>query len=423
MKPFYKSSKFARWFFWALIAPLSLGQLQKVAIANTQVVGAFYLHDVLIVTWLLVAFVQKVIQGKLRRALELVRPAIRQAVSSPSVLLLVWVCVVAGFNSFYLGEYTPLLYLLRLLTYLTFLLYLYHEKTLFKEEIRVGSLTLGFAWLAMGFVQFIFVPDLRSLRWLGFDDHYYRLTSSFFDPNFAGLSFILTLIVIALIYVLPNPVQKTVKISASILLGMIALFAGLTATYSRASFLSLVVVFIYWWITQQQKLQVAKVAGVALATALLTWAILPKPGGEGVLLTRTSSIVARSNTSSQYLAKLQPSEWLFGRGLYTQAPLLGEYENTPVPNHARVPDNILLLLLVAGGIPAVGLGVLGFLEWYRRLQHWHPAAPVLLVAVGLHALFNNSLLEPFLFLFLGLQVVWLAKTKNKNKTSKVRSSE
>ena len=49
----------------------------------------------------------------------------------------------------------------------------------------------------LGFIQLMFYPALRNLYYLGWDEHLYRMFSTFLDPNFAGAFFVLfTLFVI-----------------------------------------------------------------------------------------------------------------------------------------------------------------------------------------------------------------------------------
>lgn len=54
----------------------------------------------------------------------------------------------------------------------------------------------GISLAVLGLLQLIFFPDLRFLTVAGWDPHYFRNVSTFFDPNFAGAFFVLALILL-----------------------------------------------------------------------------------------------------------------------------------------------------------------------------------------------------------------------------------
>lgn len=58
---------------------------------------------------------------------------------------------------------------------------------------RIGSVMLfsGIIIILMGYWQFFFYYDLYKLFYLGWDNHLYRMFSSFLDPNFAGVFFVM----------------------------------------------------------------------------------------------------------------------------------------------------------------------------------------------------------------------------------------
>jgi hypothetical protein len=395
-------------FFLLLICLLSLGQLQKILLSYG---GAVYIHDFLIIAWLGYIFFDRQQSIYLWIQKKSPRKILQNVKGSPSLVLGSWLVITTMLSVVNTQDYIPVLYLLRSGTYLLLLGYLAKSKLLSYTKLAEGTLLLGFLWLIFGGLQMLFFPDLRSLRWLGFDDHYYRLTSTFFDPNFAGLSFVLSLVYLWIHASITNTLFKWQTSLLSLLL-----LVGVAATYSRASFLSLLGIFLFLLIQQsKQKKQLLIYFFFGIVITIGVWMLLPKPGGEGVLLTRTASIVARKNAITLELSKIQPSNLILGRGMYTDSPALQNYQNFAVPNHARVPDNFFILLLVSGGVPAVYLGIRAMLEWYRYLRKQHILAPAALLAVVLHAQFNNSFLEPFLFLFIGLGVVALSATTSVRK--------
>ncbi|MDO8610150.1 MAG: hypothetical protein Q7R95_06360, partial [bacterium] len=94
--------------------------------------------------------------------------------------------------------------------------------------IAVGSLIVG-----LGYSQYFFYSNLQNLRYLGWDEHMFRMFSVFFDPNFAGAFFVLFFLF------LTNKFFKKRNVLIGILsvLTLIAVFL----TFSRSALIMLVV--------------------------------------------------------------------------------------------------------------------------------------------------------------------------------------
>src|SRR3989344_1453114 len=78
-----------------------------------------------------------------------------------------------------------LLYTLRYMAYLS----LIFVPNLFNKKSAINKLLLiaGILVLILGFFQYFFFASLKPLFYLGWDNHLYRLFSTFLDPNFAGV--------------------------------------------------------------------------------------------------------------------------------------------------------------------------------------------------------------------------------------------
>lgn len=85
----------------------------------------------------------------------------------------------------------PVLYVLRYVAYLGLLF----VPNVFGKKSIVNKLFLlsGIAILVLGFLQYFLFSSLKPLFYLGWDDHLYRLFSTFLDPNFAGVFFVVFL--------------------------------------------------------------------------------------------------------------------------------------------------------------------------------------------------------------------------------------
>lgn len=285
--------------------------------------------------------------------------------------LVAFLSLIVNFNSVTL---TSLAYFLRFICYTSFYFAFRIEgiKKYYCYLFLAAAIFVG-----LGLLQYFLLPDVRLLRYLGFDDHYYRLVGSFFDPNFTGL-------VLALLVILsPWPY---------LLIPLIAL--GLT--FSRASFLSLTIGLIYFSIIRRHLKFILAIAFLALLLFLL-----PKPFGEGVNLFRTFSIVSRWQNQKNALL------------LFVQKPILGHGFNTfKLVNDAEIPnltsgvDNSFLFVLVTTGL--AGLATFFYFLKTSFQQVNSPIVRSALVVILTHSLFNNSFFYSWIlalfFLLVSLRV-------------------
>ena len=78
------------------------------------------------------------------------------------------------------GTLIAVFYLARLSLYSSLLLISLPKKT-------PSLLNISFFMIpVLGLLQYLFFPDLRFLKTIGYDDHYFRLTFPFLDPNYTG---------------------------------------------------------------------------------------------------------------------------------------------------------------------------------------------------------------------------------------------
>ncbi len=221
-------------------------------------------------------------------------------------------------------------------------------------------LTAAILFLVIGLLQYFLLPDVRFLRYLGFDDHYFRLIGSFLDPNFTGL-------VLAVLVILAS---WPVRLAPLLALGL---------TFSRASFFSLVIGLLYLSLVKRQ----FKILLTIILLALLLY-IIPKPFGEGVNLWRTFSITSRlenqKNAFNQFAQKP-----IFGYGFNT----LKQTIDGDIPNLTSGVDNSFLFVLVTTGL----LGFTPFLNFLKIALSGikSPLVKTALVTILVHSLFNNSL--------------------------------
>lgn len=97
------------------------------------------------------------------------------------------------------------LYLIRWVLYASLYLMVVTGRPELKKKIRGIMLVSGGLVLLVGYVQFFFYPALRNLLYLGWDEHYYRMFGSFFDPNFLGAFLVLYLVFVVGFFLSTRP--------------------------------------------------------------------------------------------------------------------------------------------------------------------------------------------------------------------------
>lgn len=247
--------------------------------------------------------------------------------------------------------------------------------------------TLGF--LVFGFIQYVFIPDTRFLYALGWDDHYYRMIGTIFDPGYLGLLLVLGMIAIE---------TRTTRwwwifyIISSI---------GLVLTYARAAYLAF---FITVPLLAWQKRSIKLLFGRSLLILFLLGSllVLPQAGGEGVNLSRTYSINHRiKSVVTGWDVFQQHRIWGVGFNAYPlYANLLVGGDETP--HHPSSPDSSWMLILATTGIiGALAMTIFGLTLYFSIKDQ--PLVLTSMIAIFVHSFTNNSFFYPFVMLwFFGL---------------------
>lgn len=238
-----------------------------------------------------------------------------------------------------------------------------NRETIFKMlEIAVVAVA------GVGLLQFIFIPDVSFLKVNEWDDHYFRLISTFLDPGFTGAILVLGMILVF--------ARKSILKTAF-------LYLALALTYSRASYLMYLTSFTtIAWFQKSTKLFV-----IAVIALMVTIPLLPASTGEGTKLQRENSIFARLNNWKQTISVWKKNP-LLGIGFNTY-----RYETNVAPeSHSGGADNSLLLVLAT-------TGTLGFAAYVFLLKKtWEMGDVVFkasLAGVIIHSMFNNTLFYPW----------------------------
>ena len=248
----------------------------------------------------------------------------------------------------------------------------------------------------LGFFQLRLIPDFSEIASLGgWDPHQGRILSTFFDPNFVGGFFVLSLSLTTSLFLFSNRGNEKLFLGAS---GLILLLA-LILTLSRSSYLALAVAALTFAFFKSRKIFIA-----FLIIGVLAITFLPnvKTRLED-LVTLDKSALARVE-SWQKAFSISRENLLLGVGFNSYRFAQDRYGffsfNEPTGGHSGSgADSSLLLVLATTGILGLGLyfslHLKIFLEGLKRRKN--PLGLALIVslfALFSHSLFVNSLFYP-----------------------------
>lgn len=256
----------------------------------------------------------------------------------------------------------------------------------------------------LGFVQYIYYPTLRNMYYLGWDEHYYRLFSTFLDPNFVGL-FIALGFILGL-YIVLTTIDRRRKFL--VFMCQLILFIALLLTYSRSSFIGFATGIIVYLIIYRK----VAMFFVFLTVFFVSASLLPTRGRDILKITREESALARLGS------------WQHSINLFWEKPVLGHGFNTLrfiqlkrgyvsdepfISRSASGVDNSILFVSIATG--SIGAGVYIFILYKQLLigisllnsiknKALGAAYVATLGALVSHSMFVNSLFYPWIILWI-----------------------
>lgn len=334
------------------------------------------------------------------------------------------VFIVIGFLSLIINSYwlsfrefnISLLYLLRLILYMNLAVVF----VVFKKEITARlswMFAIGMFFVILGFIQYVFYPDLRPWYILGWDDHLFRMFSTVLDPNFAGALFVLHFIMSLYLSIHTKTRMRYVFIASCLFTG-IAIFL----TYSRTAYMMLIVSTPFVLLTMNK----VKYIALFIVCMIIGLVILPKDlRSEGVDLLRTSSIEARLTSYSHALTIFSDSP-LIGVGFnsykYAQQDrnLISRSPHYESHSDAGVPNSFLFVLATTG--------ILGFISFLtiiwnilklwrnnkQRIEYSILFSSTIAILVG--SLFDNVFFYPFVMLWFFFLVGYCLSRETTEKT-------
>ncbi|MBI3985094.1 MAG: O-antigen ligase family protein [Candidatus Levybacteria bacterium] len=306
-------------------------------------------------------------------------------------------------NSFFVS----LLYLVRWVLYSSIYFVLMTRDKKFLEQFKYLLVIPISLFLLIGFVQFFYYPSLANLFYLGWDEHLYRLFSSFLDPNFAGTFFVITFLYLSY---LSWETYKKKKTNKTILLSIISLINLITIylTYSRSALIMLLVSTTTFLVLTKK----LKLVGFVLAALILFIFISPKSfQTEGTNLLRIASGQARIESANDAL-KIISQNPVFGVGFNAYRYAQYKYTNLTdakweTTHSGAGTDNSFLFVLATTGV--VGFVIYIYLL-YRifilgRDKSKNPVS-IVLISVLAGLLVNSFFINSLFYVYI-LEWIWI----------------
>lgn len=281
-------------------------------------------------------------------------PRIKNSLLKKPILIFIGICIfslILNINNLTIEKFfVSFLYLLRFALYACLYFIIREFDVITKKKISLLLLFSGFITVLIGYIQFIYYPSLKNFFYLGWDEHLYRMFSSFLDPNFAGVFFVIYFIYSLMFikdYFKKRKIYKLIFVS---FISISTLFA-VYLTYSRSALIMLFVCIITYLILVKKK----RLILISILFLMSMIFVSPKSfQTEGTNLLRVVSSEARLTSMKHgfYIFEKNP---VFGVGFnayrYAQNKYLGLNNTIWKTTHSGAgTDNSFIFVLVTTGI-------------------------------------------------------------------------
>lgn len=384
--------------FILLLIIFPLAEIGRVQFSNGVAVS---LNDMVlfltIIAWLTYKIVSKT---------KFKKPILYKEIAAFSIIA--FVALLFNFNKLNTESiFISFLYLVRWVFYALLYFIVLDFDIKFKNLIMKFLFISGFITVIAGYMQFFLYPNLKNLYYLGWDDHLYRMFSTFLDPNFAGAFFVIYFLFT--LFLASKHIKEKIDLKVIIIFLACGLSLGAVyLTYSRGAFLMLLVgILSFLWLKGKRKV----LLGVFTVLILLLF-LAPKSFKlEGTNFLRVVSTKGR-------IASMQQ-----GINMFLQNPVLGVGFNSyryalnrdfGINNqiwkttHAGAGnDNSYIFILATTGVIGFFTFCLLLLKLLTfPLKNKQKKYAIVLFPIVL-ALFVNSLFINSLFYVLILEWVWI----------------
>lgn len=358
-----------------------LGELIRINLGNSIVLKPLDIGTGLVViVWLIFKLIKK---EKIKQKYVIVPILLFATIGFFSLII--------NYFSLSLNQFlASLMYLVRWIEYVGIFFVVSEFDKSFKKKIINSILSVGLIVVIVGYIQYFFYSSLKSLFYLGWDEHMHRMFSVFFDPNFAGAFFVLLFLFLSNLFF--NKKNKLIGLLSILTLGAIFL------TFSRSALIMLITSSAVMFTLMNKKIWIVLLFIITFLVLVISSKYF---NIENINLFRVVSTEARLETAKNAITIIKDHP-IFGVGLnsyrYIQIRYGFRNKNAELSHaDAGVDNSILFVLATTGG---VGL-ILYLLIWFRILKiQFSPLAVASVFGIFIDSMFINSLFYPSLMFWL-----------------------
>lgn len=400
--------KIYRYLVLLLIILITFGQFGRIPLGESTV--SIYLNDLLLPLILGLWLVDVIKRGGKFKLPYLTAPVV--LFSGIGVLSLIWGSTYVKTQELFVSS----LYLIRWIMYvgIYFVVYdLIKQKDKKEREQETNFLitlilNVGFVIAFLGLVQYALFPDFSAMVAHGWDPHYYRVLSTFFDPNYVGAFFVLNL---TLVLTMSLEVDSWKKLDLKKAIMGIVLLLAIIFTFSRSTYLIFIVSMGVVGLFRSWKLIL-----LGVLVGILSFVFIPRVQeriiGGFVNIDDSASFRFQSWEKGLEIGAKNP---IIGVGFNTyryaqiRYDLVQPWDEGEVLSHAGAGvDSSLLLVFATTGVLGViaylwflfRQALLGGMSFFKAKSQWSKVLglTVLAAVCGLliHSQFVNSLFYPFI---------------------------
>lgn len=331
-----------------------------------------------------------VVLGIFKLKFRLKNPSKIIKIASVFVLVLILSLLLSPLNLSNFEYLSSLAYILRFSLYLLFGWIIYSKA--FQIHSTKVLILSGIGLAISGLIQLILLPDLYFLTLDSWDPHYFRVVSTFLDPNFTGAFLVLTLLLL-----LNYELSGKTKVSF-----FIVVFIALLATFSRGAYLMFGVSFLTLSL-------INKSLKIFSMTTLLSLILLFS------FVLYSQNIAEPRNIDRQQSASFRIESWADGFEIFKRNPILGigfnsykyaleDFNLAPTKitksRGGTTNDSSLLFVLATTGLIGISiyLGLITSILVYAYKLNGAIFAGIL--GLIIHSFFANSLFYPFFLIWI-----------------------
>lgn len=296
--------------------------------------------------------------------------------------------------------FTSILYALRYLSLL--LLIPAIQKLGNTSYIQKLMIVSGLVFLVLGIGQYLLLYDLRPFTYLGWDNHLYRLFSTFIDPNFSGVFYcVYFFILLSKIY--------DVSFKKSYIYILISFFTvvAIYLTYSRTAFLSFIAGSIIFFVLIKRTKFIFLFLLLAISFGLLFKDSLIEGSNPFRVVSSSNRILSLNQTIKIYehnpLLGVGFNAFRYAQVRYSTRDIVGANKS----NADAGTDNSFLFVLVTTGFVGFIFYILSFLylvkdllgkSFYKKIVILPIVAIIIVSSLFINVLFYPLIMVWFLTL-------------------------